>query len=290
MRNTVHLMDTEDAARFLPLFEPLLARHSRRRAEQLGLRGADVDRAVGLVRSWLRGGEALDRPAMVEGLEKRGFAITAERRVHLVRILLAEGIACFGPDEVRGEPSLIAPAAWLPRRPRFERDRALAELARRYFVAFGPATEADFSGWAGLPLRDVRAGMSAIGGELRRVAIGNEEGWALGRGRRPPSGSVVRLLPAWDTYLMGYRDRSFLAPGERWPLVMPGGGVLRPSILVDGVAVGLWGSKRVGTKLVVELEPFEKLGAATMKAIAAEVADLGRFEGLDVTLKPAVVT
>ena len=280
MRGTVHLLDAEDSVWMLPLFEPAIASNSRRRAVQLGLAPAQVDRALDVIRRATSAGEPVDRPALVELMRRRRIEITPERRVHIFRLAVAEGVAAFGPD-VRGEPALVAPDSWLGKRPPHDRDAALAELARRYFAAFGPATEADFAGWAGLPLRDVRAGMSAIGGELRKVQIGNEEGRAHGRGRRPPAGAVVRLLPAWDTYLMGYRDRSFLAPGGRWPRIMPGGGMLKPAILLDGEAVGLWRSRRAGAKLVVELEPFERFDAATRTAIEAEVADLGRFEALD---------
>jgi hypothetical protein len=290
MRGTVHLLETEDSAWMLPLFEPLLAKDSRRRAVQLGMAAADVDRALALIRRWLRGGEPLSRSELVERLGARGIEINPDRRVHLIRIAVAENAACFGPDGPRGEPDLIAPGAWLGRRPRFDREGALAELASRYFTAFGPATEADFAGWAGLPLRDVRAGMGAIGSELRRVEIGNREGWMLGRRRPAPTAPFVRLLPAWDTYLMGYRDRSFMAPGERWRRIMPGGGMLHPAVLVDGAAVGLWQLRRAGSGVVVELKPFGELGAPTKKAIDAEVADIGRFEDVDATPSPRVVT
>jgi hypothetical protein len=79
---------------------------------------------------------------------------------------------------------------------------------------------------------------------------------------------------------MGYRDRAFLAPDDRWAKIMPGGGMLRPCVLVDGVAVGLWRARRAGKQIIVELEPFERFDAATRTAIEVEVADLGRFEGV----------
>lgn len=285
MRGTVHYLETEDSTWMLPLFEPLMAAGSRRRLEQLGLPAAQTDRAVAEIENALKPGEPLDRPALVERLRKRRVDVTADRWIHLVRLAVASNIACFGPTGRRGEPDLIAPAAWFPPRPRFDRDAALANLAQRYFRAFSPATEADFAKWAGLPLRDVRSGMSAIGEKLRRVEIGSEEGWAIGRARRPPASGFVRLLPGWDTYLMGYRDRSFLAPGDRWGKITPGGGMLLPCVLVDGIAVGVWRAKRAGERIDVTVEPFEHLDQATRKAIAAEVADLGRFEGLQAVLR-----
>ena len=59
---------------------------------------------------------------------------------------------------------------------------------------------------------------------------------------------------------------------------------MRPSITVDGRFVGTWSSKRSGRKLAVTLEPFERIEAGWEQALAAEVADIGRFEGLEAAL------
>src|SRR5204862_7662199 len=134
--------------------------------------------------------------------------------------------------------TLVDARDWLGERPPHDRDAALAELARRYLRAFGPATEADFAGWAGLPLRDVRAGLRRIERELTAVRIGDAPAWALASAGRRARRGIVRLLPGWDTYLMGHRDRDFIAAPPDWRRIMPGGGLLRAAILVDGVAVG----------------------------------------------------
>jgi hypothetical protein len=77
---------------------------------------------------------------------------------------------------------------------------------------------------------------------------------------------------------MGHRDRDFIAGPERWPTVMPGGGLIRPTILVDGVAVGTWSIRRKGCEIRVELDPFEELDDETTAAVRAEVQDVERFE------------
>ena len=109
--------------------------------------------------------------------------------------------------------------------------------------------------------------------------MGDRTAWTLKGAVRRPRGRIVRLLPAWDTYLMGHRDREFIAEPVRWRRIMPGGGILRPSIVVDGVAAGTWRLRRGGSTLKVELQPFEDLDPAVAEAIAAEAIDVGRFEG-----------
>jgi hypothetical protein len=95
---------------------------------------------------------------------------------------------------------------------------------------------------------------------------------------------MARLLPAFDTYLMGYGTRVHATDQAGEKRILPGGGVLRPTICVGGRLVGLWSSKRSGKRLTVSLEPFEPLGDEVMEALAADVADIGRFEGAEAAL------
>ena len=64
----------------------------------------------------------------------------------------------------------------------------------------------------------------------------------------------------------------------------PGGGIVRPSIVVDGRCVATWSSKRSGERLAVTIEPFEPLAPEIAEAIAAEADDVGRFEALAATI------
>ena len=280
----MHLLASDDAPWLLPLFDPTLAAASRRRLAQLGLGAGQQERALEAIRRALESEGYLGRSELVERLRPLGIEIDASRRVHLFRIAVADGVACLGPD--RGAETLLALASdWLGERPAHDRRAALAELGRRYLHAFGPATEGDFAGWSGLGLGDVRAALTAIGGELAEVRVGGERAWMLAGAPRRARGSIVRLLPAWDNYLMGHRDRDFIAAGPRWRQIMPGGGLLRPAILVEGAAVGTWSMRRVSGALAVSLAPFGKLESATMEAIEAEVDDIGRFEGLPAALQ-----
>jgi len=117
-----------------------------------------------------------------------------------------------------------------------DRDAALAELARRYLAGHAPATDRDLAAWSGLPLRDARAGLGRIGSELRR----DGELLGLRRARRRRDPVPPRLLPAFDPYLLGWRDRAFAVPPALAKAVHPGGGIVRATAIVDGLAVGCW--------------------------------------------------
>ena len=295
MRGTVHLVASDDYGWMLPLWSERHAANARRRLGQLGMPAATQERAVAVMERALGNEGALSRPELVDRLARAGVELSPEMRIHLMFLIVVERRACIGPDR-GGSGSLVLADEWLGAgaRPR-EREASLGELARRYLGAFAPATERDFSAWAGLPLRDCRAGLARIASELAEHSAGATS-TSMGRTTRPAGpdppllplrasrprvqrSPLVRLLGAFDTYLMGYASRRHAVDEARERRILPGGGVLRPTICVDGRFAGLWASKRSGRKLAVTLEPFSPLGDDVIAAIETEVEDLGRFEG-----------
>jgi Winged helix DNA-binding domain len=280
MRKTVHLIPSEDAGWLLPLFSDQIVRWSRKRLADFGLDRSGQDRALAVLNAAVERDGPLTRPELAERLERAGFDTANEFKVHLWLLATLDGELCLGPDR-DGNTCLVRTADWIGEPERRPREQALAELARRYFRAYGPASDRDLVRWAGLPLRDGRAGIEAIVGELDQL---RESGQILLRPKRAPraaSGPVVRLLGAFDNYNLGYTERGFAVDAEHVKQMIPGGGIVRPTITVDGRFVGTWASKRSGKRLAVTLEPFAKLEPEVENAIEDEIADIGRFEGLD---------
>ena len=136
-----------------------------------------------------------------------------------------------------------------------DRDAALAELARRYLRGHGPATPDDLAAWSGLGLGDARRGFAAIAGDAARRPHAPD----------PPRRLPPRLLPAFDPYLLGWRDRGFAVDAEHARDVHPGGGIIRAVALVNGRAAGTWKRGRGG----IELAPFAPLPARVAAALRA---------------------
>jgi hypothetical protein len=148
---------------------------------------------------------------------------------------------------------------WLGELPAVDRDTALAELARRYLAGHGPADERDLARWAGLPLRDARAGLAAIAGELaeRDDGLVDLAQRAATVAERPPP----RLLGAFEPLLLGWRSRAELVGDGEAAIVS--GGLFRPFALVRGRAVATWRLR--GGK--VELEPFARIARPDRAAL-----------------------
>lgn len=283
MRKTVHLIPSEDAGWLLPLFSGQIVRWSRKRLADFGLDRDRQDRALAVLHDAVASEGALTRTELAQRLERAGFETANEFKVHLWLLATLDGELCLGPDR-GGQTCLVRTSDWIGELRARPREQSLAELARRYLRAYGPASERDLARWGGLPLRDSRAGFEQIASELSEVRGGTEKLFLLGRGRRLGSGPVVRLLGAFDNYNLGYESRDFAVAPEHIRQLVPGGGIVRPGVTVDGRFVGTWSSKRSGKRLSVSLEPFTRLEPEWEGAIAREIEDVGRFEGLAATV------
>ena len=285
MRMTIHLIPTDDAGWWLPLFEPVIERWSARRLEQLGLPPGKREKALAVIARALADEGPLTRSEARERVAAAGIELDQQTGLHIALSAVVSGIACLGPD--RGSTTcLIRREDWIGTPPPFDREAALAELSRRYLGAFGPATDRDFAYWAGLPLRDVRAGLEAMSGEIEEVRVAGQTMLVRGGGpTRLPRPGRVRMLGNFDTYLLGWKSRDFAVSNEHAEHVKEGGGGwIRPVIVEDGVVVGGWRSARRGGRLEISLKLDDEKRGELGEAIEAEIADIARFEGMETAI------
>jgi hypothetical protein len=260
-RGTLHLVAAEDLDWLLGLVRQTIIARSARRRTELGLDDETVLRSSEALGEALADGQPRSRAELFEALEAAGIDSAGQRGIHLIRHAALTGRVCFGPD--RGhEPT------WIAREPRPERrtrTKALAELARRYRVAYGPTDARDLAAWAGLPAVDARQAWSSLGAA--------DEPRTLAR-------SAVSLLPHFDPYLLGYRSRELIVPAQYAHAVWTGGGYVMPAVVADGRAIGTWEAVRRRGAMNITLRPFGALAEDVRSGIDAEVADIGRFVGV----------
>ena len=283
-RGTLHLVCTEDYPWLLALTAPTQVAGNRRRLAQEGLSPDDVERGVALIERSLADEGPLVRSQLRDRLAAQGIRTEGQALVHLLFAAVTRGVAVLGPM-AGGEHAFAHAREWLGAGadppPAGRRDAALAELARRYLAGHGPATDGDLAKWAGLPLRDARAGLRAVASELVELENGLVDLASRLPGDGAESGPLPpRLLPAFDPCLVGWRGREPFLRREDEPRVIPtGGGLFRPFVTVDGVAAATWGTRRQGDRVAVRIEPFEPFDAEVRAALQAEAEDVARFEG-----------
>jgi hypothetical protein len=266
-RGTLHLVRSEDYPWLQALTTPPLFTSSARRLRQEGVSEAAAERALATIERSIADEGPLTRVRLRERIDAAGVSTEGQAMIHLLFLAALRGIVVRGPMVGR-QHAYVLVRDWLGQPRPIDREQALTELARRYLAGHQPATDRDLAKWAGLPLRDARAGLESIAPELDQ----GEDG-LLRLAKRRPAAKIPppRLLGAFDPILLGWTSREPIL-GAHEPRVVSGG-LFRPFALAGGRAVAGW----KWAKDEARVEPYEPLPAEHAAALEADAADVARF-------------
>lgn len=278
MRNTIHLFAADDLAWMRPLLAERPLRPALKRFEQLGMDEARIDQVLGALRNRLAKGPLPRSEArevvMAEGVDP---GENNQRIYWLFHVAAIRGVLVVSPALDQKQTFIAAPADEPP-----DRAEGYARLAKRFLAAYGPATPRDLAYWGKITLADARLGWEGAG-DLAEVMTERGPMSALPGLLDPPSPDqpVVRLLPIWENYLLGYEDRDPAMPSAH--ARFPGAG--RPSATADGYAFGHWRIERARGSIVVVIEPFGRVPKGARPGLEAEAEDIGRFLSAEAKLR-----
>ena len=266
-RGTLHLVRAEDYWWLHALTTPPLFTGNARRLAQTGVGDRAAQKGVALIERALADEGPLTRDELRDRLAAAHVPTAGQALVHLLMLACLRGVALRGPL-VDGRHAYVLARDWLPSAKAVERDRAVVELARRYLAGHAPADDRDLAKWAGLPLRDARAGLRGIGPSLVERDDGLLElAGQAGRGVPRPC-----LLDQWDPVLVGWRSREALLAD--YPRRADAAAHYRPFAYVGGRAVATWGLRHGA---VVLDTPFARMSRAAAEELRRDAADVERF-------------
>ena len=248
VRGTVHLIARSDRPWLHALFAQRNARMFGARFERLG-----VVREINAMRDdvvELCGERPRDRASLLRALVDRGHPSLEQGPINtFVPWLSTQGLIVTDADG-------LLHAAEPP--PAVDPDEALAILGRRYRAGYGPGDATDLAKWSSLPISQARRALDAAG-------PAEAEDWSS---QAPPA---CLLLPAFDTLMLGHRNRRPFVAAEDDHHILKGGGMLKPVVLTDGIATGTWSIQKH------RVTPAWFGRSATSTALAREAADTERF-------------
>jgi hypothetical protein len=237
-------------------------------------------------------GRCLLRDELAEEVVQRVGAAPRER--------LRSGFAFFLDELCQGPPqgsriTLVRPDQWIDGWQEVtDLEGALREACRRFLRTYGPARPTDFREWCGsaaFKAADARALFDNLGDELEEVHVADRACFVLGGDRSfAEPRHQVRLLPEYDAYVMGFRERDELVPQPVRDLVAGHGrgryegpaGVR--FVLVDGIAAGLWERRKRGKRLELDVRLARRIPKADREELEKEAERLGAFLGLEPVL------
>ena len=284
LRPTWHFVLPEDARWLLELtgarVQGAMASYNRK----LGLDAKVFRKSHATLERALRDGTQLTRTELRAVLKRARVPVPTGQHVgHLLLQAEVDRVVISGAR--RGKQFTYALFdERVPTAPPRERDDALLELTRRYFATRSPATVLDFSWWSGLATRDARRGIEIAGRSLEREVHDGREYWAARGAPMARRSRVAHLLPNYDEYFIGFKDRS--AFGQRL------GGVVTKTqfnalmghiLFVDGQIVGGW-RRMLGTPTELKLQLLVKLTPAERVMVRRAAERLSQFLALPLRL------
>jgi hypothetical protein len=280
MRGTIHFVSPADVRWLLELLTPRVVQSFQSRLRELGIDSQTVARSADVLTKALEGGRQLTRPEIYATLAEAGISASGQRGNHILGQLSQSRLLCFGARSGK-QPTFTLLEEWAPGAKSLPRDEALATLALRYFTGHGPATVQDLVWWSGLTVTDAKAALAMVAAQLDCEELGGQSYYFARQSGGPSSHSgEVYLLPPFDEYLIGYRDRSAALDPIYNQLVVPGGnGIFNPIIVIDGQVAGTW--KRVFKRdtVVITFSPFAPWGDEHAPALIAAAEEYARFVG-----------
>lgn len=242
MRPTWHLVAAEDIRWMLKLSARRIksANDSFAKGYNLEITDELYAKSYNLLEKILCGNKSLTKQEIAEHFCCSGILVEADNH-RMTRFMVRaeqEGIVCSGEDK-GGKYTYALLEERVPPVPEITKDEALARLARSYFRSHAPAVLQDFIWWSGLPVSEAKQAIYLIESELTAEQW-NGQTWYVHeacRTRGKVSGRL-HLLPSYDEYLLGYKDRTDVLPKEHYPKAFTNNGLFYPVILHEGQVIG----------------------------------------------------
>jgi hypothetical protein len=245
LRPTWHFVSSNDIHWMLeltaPRIKPVLLGYCKSSGDDEAL----LNKMLPLIEKILTKEPHLTRQEIGERLKAEGADTDNRRLNHIMVWAELEGVVCNG--KVKGSKQtycLLQEKA--PKTFSLTKDEALERLARNYFSSHGPATLKDFVWWSGLLTSDARKGIESIKHDFTGEMIGTETYWFRNDIPSLPEDTApsALLLPAFDEYLVGYRERSTILKAEHTRTVITKTGIFSPILTLNGEIIGTWKNRK----------------------------------------------
>jgi hypothetical protein len=288
LRPTWHFVAAEDLRWMLALTAPHVRSAMAYMDRKLEIDRKFLKRCHAVITRELRGGSAATRPELAAILAKTKLPVLGPRLAHIFIHAELDGLICSGP-RVEGKSTYQLIEERVPEGKSLSRERALAELARRYFSSRGPATAQDFAWWSGLTLREANVGIEDLTRGFDHVTIGKRI-YVLPTADLPPKSLLEQAnfyLPDYDEYGIAYKDRGALfdsSTNADQSESVDSLVAFNRMFVVGGKMVGSWRREEKKDHLTLERKFFAPGNRVREKRLAEAAERYARFVGKPVRL------
>ncbi|MDP4221863.1 MAG: winged helix DNA-binding domain-containing protein [Bacteroidota bacterium] len=259
MRPTWHFASSDDILWILELTASQIKASLKFRDNQLGLTEPVFRKSNRIIERSLRDSNHLTREEIISELVKDRIDVGNNRASHLLVRAESDGLICSGRIK-GGKLTYALLSERVPANKSLSRIEALKELASRYFTSHGPATLQDFTWWSGLSTNDSKQALEFARSELSSEIIENQTYWFAGSVvDTGPDDDTACLLPAYDEFVISYRDRtaSLIPPFHK--KAVSDNGIFYPTIVINGKVIGTWKRTAKKDSVVITINLFDSV-------------------------------
>lgn len=289
LRPTWHFVSPDDIRWMLSLSAPRVKANNAFMYRKMELDNRIFGKTNNIIIKALRGNKQLTRTDLASEMHRKKIDTDGIRLSLIMMQAELDGIICSGARNGNQFTYALLDERVPPSKP-IKEDEALSALTKRYFNSRGPATLKDFSTWSGLSITQARKGIAMVEGDFDHVKIDSSNFYfpAISStkilSKEVSPGQNIHLLPIYDEYIMGYKDRSFYLD-SKYRTHPSSIFTFDNTIILKGKILGTW--RRTFNKKVIDLEynllkPLSKTGK---KDFMFEVDRFSKFTGWPVNLR-----
>lgn len=283
LRPTWHFVSADDIYWMLQLSSTKIKSSLKSRHTQLELSDPIIAKTTNIIEKALLKKTYLTREELAHEFSKASIRTDENRLSHILFCAEMDGIICSGPLK-KNKLTYALLNERVPFKKIFSRDESLAELAKRYFKSRCPATLGDFIWWSNLSVSDARKAVQLIKDDFHPESIGSSIYWVSNSDDPMTRKNSVHLLPAYDEFLISYRDRSSSLSKVYNKKTVSDNGIFYPLIVINGQVAGTWKRIIQKNKVIVSVDLFQPTDKTTINKITKKVIVFGQFLGMDAEL------
>ncbi|MDN3580758.1 winged helix DNA-binding domain-containing protein [Mucilaginibacter flavus] len=281
LRPTWHFVSPEDICWMLKLTAPRIKAMSKGIHRKLGINDIILKRSKRIIAEALSGGKQLTRDQLLPFFKENRINTDDIRLGFLLMDAELDGLICSGARLGKQFTYALLEERVL-NRIQINKEAALAELAKRYFLSRGPATLQDFSWWSGLNLTQSKLALELNKSILINEVINGQAYWFSPSLKPANSKGLIKLLPAFDEYAISYKDRSDILsqPSNK----NAGNGIFKPIIVIDGKIQGTWTRSYLKRHVQLEILALDSSIRLLKQQLISASESYSRFLATEVNL------
>jgi hypothetical protein len=277
LRPTWHFVSCNDIYWMLELSANQIKASMKSRDKELELSEVVYKKSYSVLEKAFSTIKNLSREDLVKELSRAKIPTNENRAAHILMRAELDGLICSGSIK-NSKQTYALLRERVPVMRRLKHEESLAQLAQNYFKSHGPATIQDFTWWSGLPASQARFALELIKAFFYHEKIGDNQYWFPDlKYDQMPDRSHVYLMPAYDEFIISYKDRTSSLIVEDHKKTVSTNGIFRPIIVIDGKVEGIWKRTIQKDKMVLETRFFRKPDKKIKSCVDEAILSYSKF-------------